>query len=60
MRKIILTVDGTEIATTLDSFLADNDGMSDEEIAIIRAAVENGCEYDGGGGASPAWNIRAI
>jgi hypothetical protein len=44
---------------TLDDFLAVNDGLGDDELADINAALARGETYHGGGGALPRFTIEA-
>ena len=59
--QITIACEGASpVKTTLGDFLADNDGAFDDgEIADMRAALDAGKEYRGGGGASMAWTLRA-
>ncbi|MBX3482507.1 hypothetical protein [Phenylobacterium sp.] len=56
-QPLLISIDGDEpFPTTLASFLTDNE-FGDDEIADIRARLDEGAMYFGGGGAAPEWVV---
>jgi hypothetical protein len=56
---VVREVDGPPEVTTLEMLLAEDDGLAADEDAI-RAALDTGETYHGGGGAAPEFTIAGI
>lgn len=56
---VLHTVDGSDVAVTLDEFFDDNGSLDFAEVEAIRALTV-GETYRSGGGAAPEWSIDRI
>ncbi len=59
--RINVTIGGESHTTTWDVFVADNaDGLGDADVVAIRAALDRGETWHGGGGAHAEWSIGVL